>query len=142
MTIEEFVRDYYVERQDSQSLKWDLLEERFGNPDLLPLWVADMDFKVSPAITQVLADRVQHGVYGYSYATSTYYEALSQWLSRHYNFEIEKDWLRFSTGVVQAIYHLIMPLLQKMMRFLSRRPSTILLPMRFVIVGASSSMLT
>lgn len=107
MTIEEFVRDYYVERQDSQSLKWDLLEERFGNPDLLPLWVADMDFKVSPAITQVLADRVQHGVYGYSYATSTYYEALSQWLSRHYNFEIEKDWLRFSTGVVQAIYHLI-----------------------------------
>ena len=66
MTIEEFVRDYYVERQDSQSLKWDLLEERFGNPDLLPLWVADMDFKVSPAITQVLADRVQHGVYGYS----------------------------------------------------------------------------
>ena len=53
------------------------------------------------------ADRVQHGVYGYSYATSTYYEALSQWLSRHYNFEIEKDWLRFSTGVVQAIYHLI-----------------------------------
>lgn len=107
MTIEEFVNEYYIDRRDTQSLKWDLLQERFGQADLLPLWVADMDFKVSPAITQALADRVQHAVYGYSYADSTYYQALSQWLSQHYHFDIEKDWVRFSTGVVQAIYHLI-----------------------------------
>lgn len=107
MTIEEFVSNFYVERQNTRSLKWDLLEERFGNADLLPLWVADMDFKVSPAITQSLAERVQHGVYGYSFADSDYYATLNQWLSQHFNFEIESDWVRFSTGVVQAIYHLI-----------------------------------
>lgn len=107
MTIEEFVNEYYIDRRDTQSLKWDLLQERFGQADLLPLWVADMDFKVSPAITKALADRVQHAVYGYSYADSTYYQALTQWLSQHYHFDIEKDWVRFSTGVVQAIYHLI-----------------------------------
>ncbi|XJS10733.1 MalY/PatB family protein [Aerococcaceae bacterium WGS1372] len=107
MTVEEFVSNYYVERKHTRSLKWDLLQERFGDPDLLPLWVADMDFKVSPAISQELAERVEHGVYGYSYADTAYYDILNQWLSRHFNFEIQADWVRFSTGVVQAIYYLI-----------------------------------
>lgn len=107
MSVEEFVENYYVERQNTHSLKWDLLEERFGNADLLPLWVADMDFKVSPAITEALVERVQHGVYGYTFAGPSYYEAVGQWMSQNFNFPVDREWVRFSGGVVQAIYHLI-----------------------------------
>ncbi|MBZ6527862.1 pyridoxal phosphate-dependent aminotransferase [Aerococcaceae bacterium DSM 111021] len=107
MEIEEFVDKYYVERRHTNSLKWDLLEQRFGQPDLLPLWVADMDFKVSEAITKSLKDRVLHGVYGYTFADKSYYSAYSSWMEAHFSFPIKEEWVRFSTGAVQAIYHLL-----------------------------------
>lgn len=107
MEVEEFVDKYYVERRHTHSLKWDLLEERFGDADLLPLWVADMDFKVSQAITKALKDRVLHGVYGYTFAGESYFAALNKWMEENFNFPIKKEWVRFSSGVVQAIYHLL-----------------------------------
>ena len=107
MEIEEFVEKYYVERQHTNSLKWDLLEERFGQADLLPLWVADMDFKVSQAITKTLKDRILHGVYGYTFAGKSYYQAYNSWMETYFSFPIKEEWVRFSTGAVQAIYHLL-----------------------------------
>lgn len=107
MDKQTFLNQYAVDRRGTRSLKWDLLQERFGNPDLLPLWVGDMDFKVSDAITQSLQDRVAHGVYGYSFPGSTYYSTVSQWLSENFQFPIKEEWVRFSTGVVQALHHLI-----------------------------------
>lgn len=107
MEIEEFIDKYYVERKQTNSLKWDKLEERFGQADLIPLWVADMDFKVSEAITKALKDRVLHGVYGYTYAGNSYYAAYNSWMDEHFSFPIKSEWVRFSTGAVQAIYHLL-----------------------------------
>ncbi|MGX7107237.1 MalY/PatB family protein [Hutsoniella sourekii] len=107
MTIQEFVDKYYVDRKGTRSLKWDLLEERFGDPDLLPLWVADMDFRVADSITQALNERVSHGVYGYTFPGDPYYQAYNQWMQDHFGLEVDPEWMRYAGGVVQAIYYYI-----------------------------------
>ena len=61
MNKEQFVKYYAVQRKNSVSLKWDLLEQRFGDPDLIPMWVADMDFRTPECITDALHRRVAHG---------------------------------------------------------------------------------
>ncbi|MBK0347826.1 PatB family C-S lyase [Aerococcaceae bacterium zg-ZJ1578] len=105
--MEQFLEQYSVERRHSLSLKWDKLDERFGDANLLPLWVADMDFKVSEAISEALTERVQHGVYGYSYVSKDYIHVFKQWLSERFDVSIQEDWLRYTPGVVQALYHVI-----------------------------------
>lgn len=100
-----FIDRYYTERKGSNSLKWDLVDERFEGNNLLPLWVADMDFKVADAITEAFQARLDHGVYGYSLVPETYYSAYKKWMSERFNFDIESEWLRFTPGIVQALYY-------------------------------------
>lgn len=100
-----FIERYYTERTGTNSLKWDLVEERFESRDLLPLWVADMDFKVADAITAEFKKRIDHSVYGYTFVPESYYEAYNQWMTTRFNFPIEKNWLRFTPGIVQALYY-------------------------------------
>lgn len=108
-----FIEDYYIDRRNSQSQKWDNLDSVFTKPDLLPLWVADMDFRVSDAITEKLAERVKHGVYGYTYVPASYYEVYQKWMLDHFQFIVEKEWIRFAPGVVQAIFNLLHCFTQK-----------------------------
>lgn len=107
MDKETFVERYYVERRNTQSVKWDQMDEMFHQQDLLPLWIADMDFKVSEAITEALAKRLEHGVFGYTYAPDSYYLAYQAWLKDHFNYEVAREWLRFTPGVVQALFNLL-----------------------------------
>ncbi|ULT58774.1 pyridoxal phosphate-dependent aminotransferase [Neobacillus drentensis] len=107
MNMEEFVEKYKVERNNTTSLKWDLLEERFGDPDLLAMWVADMDFRTSDSITEALTNRVNHGVFGYSYVPQSYFDAYFKWMEERYSFPLKKEWIRYSTGVVAALYWFI-----------------------------------
>ena len=67
MDTEQFVREFYTARKGTNSIKWDILGEAYGNPDLLPLWVADMDFKTCPAILDAMRRRIGHGAFGYSF---------------------------------------------------------------------------
>src|SRR5699024_5232677 len=99
-----FVDKYYVERRNTNSTKWDLLEERFGDPDLLPIWVADMEFKAPEGVIDALTERVQHGAYGYSFIPDSYYETYSSWMEKHFGYKVEKEWCRPATGVVSALY--------------------------------------
>lgn len=92
--------DTIVERRGN-SIKWDVAENE------LPMWVADMDFKTSPAITQALQKRVEHGVYGYTDIDDEWREAYINWYGRRYDFKIEKDWMIFSTGIVPAISSIV-----------------------------------
>lgn len=62
-----FIKQYATNRANTNSLKWDALDQRYGNPDLIAMWVADMEFQVPQAVTQALQARVAHGIYGYSY---------------------------------------------------------------------------
>ena len=107
MDKEKFLKEYLVKRKGTNSLKWDALDKRFGNPDLISMWVADMEIKTPKEIVEALKERIEHGVFGYSYVSDDYYNAVIKWHKEKHNYTIEKEWLRFSTGVVTAIYWFI-----------------------------------
>ena len=107
MTAEEFCKKYGVERRGTNSLKWDALDVRFGDPDLLSMWVADMEFKTPEQTVEALKKRAEHGVFGYSFTPDSYYNAFINWEKTHHGYEIKKDWLRFGPGVVAFIYWLV-----------------------------------
>lgn len=104
MNVAEFCERYAVERKGTNSLKWDALDVRFGDPDLIAAWVADMEFKAPEAVLDALHERIEHGVFGYSYVPDSFYEAFIDWEKRHHGYEVKKEWMRFSTGVVTALY--------------------------------------
>lgn len=91
--------DEIVVRRGSNSIKWDDAEQE----DVLPLWVADMDFKAAPAIREALARRVEHGVFGYTKVPDAYYDAIIHWFSRRHQWQINRDWMQYTIGVVPAI---------------------------------------
>lgn len=95
--------DRLTDRRNSSSLKYDFAAERGKPESALPLWVADMDFKVSSYVTDALEQMVLHGIFGYSEAGERYYEAVSGWMRRHHGWETEKNWLVKTPGVVFAL---------------------------------------
>ena len=104
MQKEKFLKEYLVERKGTYSLKWDALDKRFGNADLISMWVADMEIKAPKEVIEALKERCEHGVFGYSYVSDEYYSSVINWLKEKHNYEIKKEWLRFTNGVVTAIY--------------------------------------
>lgn len=89
--------DKIIDRRNTGSLKWDVSENE------LPMWVADMDFQTAPEIKQAIMKRAEHGIFGYSIIPDEWYNTIIEWWSRKHNFNIEKDWLIFSAGVVPSI---------------------------------------
>lgn len=87
-----------IDRRHSGSYKWDSVPD-----DVLPLWVADMDFEVAPAIKRALAERVEHGVFGYTQVDDSYYDAVISWFNRRHAWNISRDWIIYTSGVVPAI---------------------------------------
>lgn len=104
MKKEEFLERYAIERKGTNSLKWDKLEERFGDADLLAAWVADMEFKAPEQVVEAIKEKVDHGVFGYTYVPDSYYEAFIDWERKRHGYEVKSEWMRFSTGVVTALY--------------------------------------
>lgn len=91
--------DEPVPRRGTNSYKWDTVKDE----DVLPMWVADMDFRTAPAIVGALQKRVEHGIFGYTKVPSAYYEAVINWFRRRHAWLIEKEWIVYTTGVVPAI---------------------------------------
>ncbi|MBU3092762.1 pyridoxal phosphate-dependent aminotransferase [Clostridium sp. CF011] len=104
MNIKEFCEKYSIDRLGTNSLKWDALDKRYGDKDLIAMWVADMEFKTPEVVVDALKKRIQHGIFGYSYVPESYYDAFIKWEKNEHNYEINKEWMRFSTGVVLALY--------------------------------------
>ncbi|MBN2460038.1 MAG: PatB family C-S lyase [Candidatus Cloacimonetes bacterium] len=90
-------------RGGTNCYKWDFLFQKFGDEDLLPLWVADMDLVTARPIVTALCQRAQHGIYGYSFRPDSYYQAIKGWYERRHAWEISTDWIVDSPGVVPAI---------------------------------------
>ena len=88
-------------RFNSNSLKWDVKKEE------LPMWVADMDFETAPEIIEAIKKKVDLGIFGYTIVPDDYYLAISKWWSIRHNFNIEKEWILFCTGVVPAISSIV-----------------------------------
>lgn len=95
--------DSIINRTDTNSLKYDFTSERERPDDILPLWVADMDFIVAPEIQQRLYDVVNYGIYGYSDSKDGYYQAIYSWYRSKFNYEIKKEWIVKTPGVVFAL---------------------------------------
>lgn len=96
--------DEIIPRRGTDSLKFDFAALRGKPEDVLPLWVADMDFKAPPQVLEALAQRIEHGVFGYSDdADASYFNALHSWYSGRFGWEICKEWLVKTPGVVYAI---------------------------------------
>ncbi len=95
--------DEIIDRKDNFSVKWSEMDINFGSNDLLPMWVADMDFKVAPAILESLKNRLEQGIYGYTTRPESYNDAIKGWLEKRFQWSINKNWLLFSPGVIPII---------------------------------------
>lgn len=95
--------DKIIDRTNTHSIKYDFKKFFGKDEDILPLWVADMDFKTAPEILTALEESVHHGIFGYSDVTEDYFQALKTWLLNHHNWEVKHEWLVKVPGVVFAL---------------------------------------
>lgn len=91
--------DTIIPRRRTNSYKWDTPEEE----DVLPMWVADMDFRTAPAIVEALQERVAHGIFGYTKVPETYYDAVVRWFGDRHHWQINPRWIIYTSGVVPAL---------------------------------------
>ena len=97
----------YKDRFGTDCNKWDGCEEKFGDENLLPLWVADMDFEAPSCVKQALKEYVDFGVFGYYQIPNRYYEAFINWEKTYHDYDVKKEWIRFAPGVVPVFNWLI-----------------------------------
>jgi len=95
--------DEIIDRTGTLSVKYDGRIWQFKTDDVLPLWVADMDFRCPGAVTDAILKRAAHGIYGYAYRPDSYYEAIADWLAVHYSWNVKASWMSFTPGVVTAL---------------------------------------
>lgn len=109
-------------RQNTLSFKWDSLKQVFNRDDILPMWVADMDFKAPEEVNQAIIERAKHGIYGYTVIDDDVREAVCKWLKRRHQWSIQKEWLSFSSGVIPALQIAIQALTERNDRILIQTP--------------------
>ena len=95
--------DRVIERRGTNCVKFDAAEANGYCPDILPLWVADMDFQAPPCIQEALHKAVEHGIFGYSITGQGYYDAIIRWFDTHFGWKIKQEWLIQTPGVVFAL---------------------------------------
>ncbi|MBS3781947.1 MAG: pyridoxal phosphate-dependent aminotransferase [Candidatus Thermoplasmatota archaeon] len=95
--------DEGLDRTGTECAKWDFVEEYFDRDDVLPMWVADSDWKTSDAIIEALKDRVEHGVFGYGKPGKEHDEAIVDWVARRYDWEIKPEWIVYTNGITPSL---------------------------------------
>ena len=95
--------DKIIDRTGSGDLKHGVLKERYGRDDLLPLWVADMDFETPPFITDALRQRLEHSLFGYTVVPDGLWTSIIQWIHDHHQWEVKREWLTYIPGIVKGI---------------------------------------
>lgn len=95
--------DEIIDRRDSGCVKYEGLQKLFGRTDLLPLWVADMDFATPPFIIEAMKKRLEHPVFGYTVVPPDYWKVVSRWIEEHHQWKVEEQWMRFIPGIVKGI---------------------------------------
>ena len=104
----QFNFDKLTQRRGTNSYKWDETDD----PDVIPVWVADMDFETAPCIVRALQERVAHGIFGYTFVPESYYEAVISWFQRRHHWRIDRSWIEYTSGVVPALSATIKALTQ------------------------------
>jgi len=95
--------DQVIDRRRTGSLKWDFCERALGEKDVIPMWVADMDFPAPPPVVEAIRKRAEHPVFGYPIAPRSYWESIMSWMRDRHGWEVKRDWLSRSPGVVPAL---------------------------------------
>ena len=101
--------DRIIDRRSTDSVKWSekLLQNRFGNKESIPMWVADMDFMVAEPIRNALIERAQNGIFGYGQKSDEFLEAAVNWQRKRNDWVIEKEWILFTPGVIPALNYIV-----------------------------------
>ena len=99
--------DKIYDRKHFNSAKWNELKEKFGSEDLVPLWVADMDFQSPKPVIDALVKAAEHGIYGYTSTPDSYYNSIIGWMKKRHNWDIRKDWINIAPGVISALSFII-----------------------------------
>ena len=103
--------DEIIERRGTNSVKWDGVKNIWGRDDLLPMWVADMDFRTPPFVMDALKKRLEHEVLGYTFACEEWYTSICAWLRDRHGWDISREMLTFCpgdcpwTGFCLAVFH-------------------------------------
>ncbi|PNR92802.1 MalY/PatB family protein [Petrotoga sp. 9PWA.NaAc.5.4] len=95
--------DELIDRKNTDSVKWNGLKELYGRDDVIPMWVADMDFKSPPQIIKALKERADHGIFGYPMVDENYFDPFIIWIKKRHSWEIDKSWIVPADGVVDAL---------------------------------------
>ena len=104
--------DHEIDREGSHSVKYDGRQGMFGKSDVIPVWVADMDFATPPAVTRALAQRAAHPIYGYTLFPDSLYDSLIDWMLRRHGWTIQRDWIVMCPGVVPSLNAAVMAFTQ------------------------------
>ena len=96
--------DSVIERRHTHSSKWGMTKALFGRDDVLPMWVADTDFPAPEPVVRALRERIEHPIYGYTYPPASLCEAIIDWHARHWGWQIEREWIVFTAGVVNGLH--------------------------------------
>ncbi len=96
--------DEVIDRKQTESAKWGFLEEDYGDPDIIPLPVADMDFRSPDEVVEAIQKRAAHGIFGYTKYPRGYMESVVGWMEKRFQWTIQKDWIVSTPGVVAAIF--------------------------------------
>ena len=102
--------DKIIDRTGTECVKYDLREAVFGKADVIPMWVADMDFPTADFIREAIIERAKGDVYGYTFREDAYFESIVQWIKRHHQWETKKEWMSFTPGIVNAFNLAVMGL--------------------------------
>jgi cystathionine beta-lyase len=126
--------DQEIDRRGTHCTKWEFITQgdtvifgdhadpKHGRDRLLPMWVADMDFRCAPAVIEALTARAQQGVFGYSHPCDSYYDAVISWVRRRYSWQIEQEWIVLTPGVVPAVNMAIQTFISPGEKVLVQRP--------------------
>jgi len=95
--------DEHVAREGTDCIKYDRRLETFGSKDIIPMWVADMDFKCPDFVLDSMHKRLEHEIFGYSYRPPEYYQSIINWIKSRHNWKIEREWISFCPGIVPAL---------------------------------------
>ena len=105
--------DKLIDRENTNCVKYDLRKAVFGNPDVLPMWVADMDFETPDFAREAVINRAMHPVYGYHFKDQPYFKSIQGWLMRHHQWEVPLEWMSFVPGVVCGFNMVVLAFTQK-----------------------------
>ena len=114
--------DEIIDRKSNHSTKYNELMKKFGTEDVIPLWIADMDFRTAEPVVKALKEKAEHGLFGYVYRPDEYFEAFINWQKRRHNWNVDKELLSFSIGVVPALAALVKQFSEKGDKILIQTP--------------------